>query len=83
MTNKLISQFDAEELAKTVLQNFVDACHCQNTQDVANVLMKVCSVAGVMMCAVVGQTEAVQRIDGTADFIAKQKFGKFHKETIQ
>lgn len=83
MTNKLISQSDAEELAKTTLQNFVDACNCQSTQDVANVLMKACSVAGVMICAVVGQTEAVQRIAGTAEFIAKQKFGKFHKDTIQ
>lgn len=35
---------------------------------------KLCSVAGLMMCATIGQDEAVARLQGTAAHIAKPKF---------
>lgn len=81
--NKMISQAAAETLARKVLQQFVNDCHCQSEQDIANVLMKACSVAGVMMVATVGQNEAFDRLYGTAAFIAQQKFGTFKKEKLQ
>ncbi|SDX15856.1 hypothetical protein SAMN05518669_103428 [Variovorax sp. YR634] len=80
---KMISQADAELLARKVLQQFVNDCHCQSEQDIANVLMKACSVAGVMMVATVGQNEAFDRLYGTAAFIAQQNFGTFKKEKLQ
>lgn len=80
---KMISAAEAELLARKVLQEYVSACNCQNVQDIANVLMKACSVAGLMMVATVGKDEAVARLDGTAAFIDKQNFGAFKMEKMQ
>lgn len=40
-----------------------------------NALMKLCSVAGVMMLAIVGYDDAVARLKGTTGFIAKTMHG--------
>ena len=66
----MIEQKDAELLAQEKMQEFVNACGCNTNADVANALMKLASVCGVGMCAVVGRAEAVLRMQGTADFIA-------------
>lgn len=80
----MISAKECEALAQKVMQEYVNACGCQNTQDVANVLMKMVSMCGLGMCATVGQTEAVARLQGTTDYIAKAQAGKnWKKETVQ
>lgn len=80
----MISPKEAEDLAQKVMQDYVNACGCNNTQDVANVLMKLVSMCGLGMCATVGQVEAVSRLQGTADYIAKTQAGKnWKKETVQ
>lgn len=52
----------------------VNACNLQTVDDAGNALMKLCSMAGLMMCATVGQEEAVARLEGTAAHIAKPQF---------
>jgi hypothetical protein len=70
---------EVEPLAQQVMQDYVKACGCANTQDVANVLMKLVSMCGLGMCATVGQEEAVDRLQGTTDYIAKAQAGKHWK----
>lgn len=80
----MLNQKQAEDLAQQVMQDYVNACGCNSEQDVANVLMKLASMCGLGMCAVVGQPEAVARLQGTTDYIAKTRAGKnWKKETVQ
>lgn len=70
----MITPNEAEILAKKHLQDYVNACGCNTPEDVANVLMKLVSAAGVCMCATVGQADAVARLEGTARHIARPQF---------
>lgn len=80
----MITPKECEDLAQQVMQDYVKACDCQSTQDVANVLMKLISMCGLGMCATVGQPEAVSRLQGTTDYIARTQAGKnWKKETVQ
>lgn len=80
----MISPAAAEALAQEAMQKYVNACNCQNVQDVANALMKLVSMCGLGMCATVGRDEAVSRLQGTADYVAKAQAGKnWKKETVQ
>lgn len=54
------------------MTDYVNACSCQTNEDVANVLMKLVSVCGVGMCAVVGHADAVARMQSTTNFIAEK-----------
>lgn len=77
----MVTQQQAEDLAKEHIQNYLNACKLDTTQDAGNALMKLCSVAGLMMCATVGYREAVERLDGTARFIERSEVGKtWHSE---
>jgi len=71
---KMVTPKEAEALAQQAIQNYLNACHLQTVEDSGNALMKLCSVAGLMMCATIGQDEAVARLQGTAAHIAKPKF---------
>ena len=68
---EMVTPAQAEELAQHYMEQYVKACNCQTNQDVANVLMKLTSMCGLGMMAIVGQDEAVARIEGDAQFIAK------------
>lgn len=72
----MISPKEAEAMAQKVMQDYVNACKCDTTQDVGNALMKLVSMCGLGMCATVGQAEAVERLEGTAAYIAKTEAGK-------
>lgn len=71
----MITSKDAETLARQHMQEYVNACNCQPPEDVANVLMKLVSVCGIGMCAVVGNTDAVARLNGTANFVQNSMVG--------
>lgn len=71
MGKKMISPQAAETLAKQAMTDYVNACHCQTEEDVANVLMKLVSLCGVGMVAVVGHADAVARMQGTTDYISE------------
>jgi hypothetical protein len=80
----MITPKQAEQLAQKVMQDYVKECKCDSTQDVANALMKLVSMCGLGMCATVGQAEAVARLQGTTDYIAKAQAGKnWKRETVQ
>jgi hypothetical protein len=80
----VITPKEAEALATKTVQDYVNACGCGNKQDVANALMKLASMCGLGMCAVVGQPEAVSRLQGTTNYIAKTQAGKnWKQETVQ
>lgn len=65
----MVTQQEAEELAKKHMQDYLNACGLDTVADAGNALMKLCSVAGVMLCATVGYDEAVARLYATAQFI--------------
>jgi hypothetical protein len=67
----MITPQKAEKLATKYMQQYVNKCHCANMEDVANVLMMLVSVCGQCMCATVGQSDAVSRLEATATHIAK------------
>lgn len=80
----MVTQQEAEKLAHKHAQDYLNACGLDTVEDAANALMKLCSVAGVMMCATVGQDEAVARLECTVEFIAKPQFaGKWKQEAVQ
>lgn len=71
----MITKTEAEILAKEAMEAYVKQCECRDTEDVANVLMMLSSMCGLGMCAVVGRSEAVSRMQGTTDYIAKSQVG--------
>lgn len=81
--SNMVTQAEAEALAKSAIQTYLNACQLQTVEDAGNALMKLVSVAGVTMCATIGQAEAVARLEGTAAFIANQNFGTFKMEKLQ
>lgn len=72
----MITPKEAEALAQKTMQDYVNACRCDTIQDVGNALMKLVSMCGLAMCATVGQKEAVNRLEGTAAYIATTQAGK-------
>ena len=72
----MITSSDAESLAQQMMQDYVNKCGCASHEDVANVLMKLVSMCGLGMCAVVGQGEAVKRLEQTAAYISTTQEGR-------
>jgi hypothetical protein len=70
----MITPEEAEKLARSTVESYINSCCCGNNQDVANALMKLASMCGLAMCAVVGQDEAVARIESVGKHISKSKF---------
>ncbi|BDA14075.1 hypothetical protein KAM339_026160 [Aeromonas caviae] len=79
----MVTQQEAEELAKKHLQEYLNECKLDTTSDAGNALMKLMSVAGVIMVATVGYEDAVQRMYGTTKFIEnKMSSVKFNQQTL-
>lgn len=72
--SQMVTPKEAEILAQQAIQNYLNACCLQTATDAGNALMKLCSVAGLVMCATVGQEEAVARLEGTAAYIGQPQF---------
>lgn len=79
----MITEREAEVLAKKLVSEYLNACKLDTQEQAADPLMKLASVCGVMMCATVGQKEAVARLEGTAAFIARpENAGPWTKATV-
>lgn len=62
---------EAEELAKKAVADYLNACGMTDAAQIGNYLMKLCSVAGVMMANAEGADAAFDRLLGTAQFVLK------------
>lgn len=66
-----ITPQQAEELAKKAVADYLNACNLQDADQIGDVLMKLCSVAGVLMANAEGSEKAYARLEGTARFIVR------------
>lgn len=62
-------QQEAEKLAAKMVGEYLTACRMTDRAQIGNYLMKLCSVAGVVMAQAEGSVTAFERLDGTAHFI--------------
>lgn len=62
---------EAEELAKKAVGEYLTACRMTDRDQIGNYLMKLASVAGVLMANAEGADEAFNRLLGTAQFVLK------------
>lgn len=72
---------EAEELAKKAVGDYLTACRMTDRDQISNYLMKLASVAGVMMANADGADDAFNRLLGTAQFVLKtmpKKPAKLH-----
>lgn len=60
---------EAEKIAAKVVGDFLTACRMSDEAQIGNYLMKLCSVAGVVMAQAEGAVTAFERLNGTAHFI--------------
>ncbi len=80
----MITPAEAEQLANKTITEYVNACRCDTTEDAANALMKLASMCGLAMCAVAGQKDAVDRMQGTTNYIARPEHaGPWKRSTVQ
>lgn len=66
-----VTQQQAERLAVDAVTAYIAACSASTPKQHGDALMKLCSVAGVLMAQAEGSKTAVLRLAGTARFIAK------------
>lgn len=71
MSDKPASPAEAEELAKKAVGAYLTACRMTDREQMGNYLMKLASVAGVMMANAEGADAAFDRLLGTAQFVLK------------
>lgn len=62
---------EAEEIAQKAIGDYLTACRMTDPLQIGNYLMKLTSVAAVLMANAEGRDNAVQRLLGTAAFIDK------------
>lgn len=60
---------EAEDLAKKAVADYLNACRISDPAQVGNYLMKLASVAGVLMANAEGSAAAYERLVGTAQFV--------------
>jgi len=62
---------EAEELAKRAVADYLNSCRMTDAAQAANYLMKLASMAGVLMANAEGADAAFDRLLGTAQFVLK------------
>lgn len=62
---------EAEALAARAVGDYLNACRMDDPAQIADRLMKIVSVAGVMMAKANGADDAFDRLLGTAQFVLK------------
>ena len=62
---------EAERIAMKAVGDYLTACRMTDQAQIGNYLMKLCSVAGVVMAQAEGSAEAVARLQGTAEFVRR------------
>lgn len=86
MESKPATPDEAEQMAKDAIAGYLRECRMTDGAQLGNYLMKLVSVASVLMAAGEGSAEAALRLEGTAQFILKtmpKKPGKFTLRPVQ
>lgn len=65
----MVTQENAEHLAQEYIRKYLNDCGLQTVDDAGNVLVQLCAVAGVMLCATVGYEDAVGRLQAVTGYI--------------
>lgn len=60
---------EAEQIAARMVGEYLSACRMTDATQIGNYLMKLCSVAGVVMAQAEGAVTAFERLEGTAHFV--------------
>jgi hypothetical protein len=60
---------EAEKIAARIVGEYLTACRMTDRSQIGNYLMKLCSVAGVVMAQAEGSVTAFERLEGTAHFV--------------
>lgn len=82
--SRRITPQEAEEIARKTVIDYISACGICDVTQIGDVLMKLVSVAGVVMAQAEGSESAAQRLHGTGAFIEKTMPRKPAKlETLQ
>jgi hypothetical protein len=63
------SPLEAEKIAAEFVGQYLTACRMKDEANIGNYLMKLCSVAGVLMAQAEGSAIAFERLKGTAYFV--------------
>jgi hypothetical protein len=69
--SKPLTPNEAEKLAAKIVSQYLNDCHISDRSQIGNYLMKLVSVAGVVMAQAEGSADAVARLQGTAEFVRK------------
>lgn len=69
--SKPASPAEAEDLAKRAVQEYLNACRMTDRGQIGNYLMKLCSVASVLMAQADGSEIAGLSLEGTAAWVRK------------
>lgn len=79
----MVSSEKAAELAKQLIENYLNQCQLAATEDAAVVLMNLVAASGVVMVATVGFDEGMARLFATVDLVErKTAYLKFTQQTV-
>jgi hypothetical protein len=68
---KPADQAEAERIAARIVGEYLTSCRMTDQAQIGNYLMKLVSVAGVVMAQAEGSYQAYDRLVGTAEFVRK------------
>ena len=69
--SKPLTPDEAEKLSVKIVEQYLNDCRIADRSQIGNYLMKLCSVAGVLMAQAEGSADAVARLQGTAEFVRR------------
>ena len=78
----MVTPSEAETLAQSAIETYVNGCQCKTVDDVANVVTKLMSMAGLALCGVKGQSGAIEIIESVALHVAKPKYATVRFERV-
>lgn len=79
----MVSSEKAAELAKQLIENYLNQCQLATNEDAAVVLMNLVAASGVVMVATVGFDEGMARLFATVDLVErKTAYVKFTQQTV-
>lgn len=79
----MVSSEKCAELAKQLIENYLNQCQLDVNSDAAVALMNLVAASGVVMVATVGVDEGMARLFATVDLVEKKTaYVKFAQRTV-